>query len=84
MELTKQKRLEHYKKMLTYFREGKAIGFCACSVDVGGISILDLPEIMEYEPKDHDMYWFSDITTRPNILMEILSKMETEQIWLTK
>jgi hypothetical protein len=80
MELTKRQRLEHYKKMLTYFQEGKAIGFCSCSVAVGEISILDLPEIMEYEPKDHDLYWFYDSTTRPSILMEIISKMETEQI----
>jgi hypothetical protein len=79
MGLTKQQRLEHYKKMLTYFQEGKAIGFCCCSVAVGGISILDLPEIMKYKPKEHGLYWFYDNTTRPNVLKEIISKMEAEQ-----
>lgn len=74
--MTKKERLEHYKKMLTYFEDDSFIDFCACSLAVGGISVFELPEIMEYEPKEHGLYWFYDITTRKNILKEIITKMK--------
>ena len=80
MVLTKKQRIEHYKRMLTHFEKGLAIGFCTCSLSVGDIPIIYLPEIMEYEPKDHGLYWFCDCSMRPNILREIISKMESEQI----
>ena len=91
--MTREQRLEIYKKMLRFAKKDlkdsrrtrlDLYGLCNFSKRCG-VSIEKLPELMKYEHKNWTLYWFDtdpngpDATKRIDILKEIINTMQNEE-----